>query len=128
MPDVGQLLPPKIVAVIIALYVDCGFSTYRIAEDVGIDRQRVARLLRKAGVALPRRGRRRRRPLRVAHATTDEMLRTLYVDLRMPSTEIGAALCISNRLVRSRLRRAGISLRSKENGIVAIARTRKKTT
>jgi hypothetical protein len=113
MPDVSPLPPPKTVAVIVALYVDCGFSTYRIAEDVGIDRQRVGRLLRKAGVALPQRGQGRRRPLRVAQATTDEMLRKLYVDLRMPSTEIGAVLGISDRLIRSRLRRAGISLRSK---------------
>jgi hypothetical protein len=113
MPDVSQLLPPKTVAVIVALYVDCGFSTYRIAADVGIDRQRVGRLLRNAGVALPPRGQGRRRPLRAAQATTDEMLRTLYVDLRMPSTEIGAALGISDRLIRSRLRRAGISLRSR---------------
>jgi hypothetical protein len=113
MPDVSQPLPPKTVAVIVALYVDCGFSTYRIAADVGIDRQRVGRLLRKAGVALPQRGQGRRRPLRVAQAATEDMLRTLYVDLRMPSTEIGAALGISDRLIRSRLRRAGISLRSK---------------
>lgn len=111
--DVGPPLPSKTVAVIVALYVDCGFSTYRIAADVGVDRQRVGRLLRKAGVALPQRGEGRRRPLRAAQATTDEMLRTLYVDLRMPSTEIGAALGISDRLIRSRLRRAGISLRSK---------------
>jgi hypothetical protein len=46
------------------LYERDGLSTYQIAELTGLDRQRVTRALRRAGVALRPRGAGRRRPVR----------------------------------------------------------------
>jgi hypothetical protein len=46
------------------LYLCRGLSTYRIAELTGLDRQRVTRALRRAGVPLRPRGAGRLRPVR----------------------------------------------------------------
>jgi hypothetical protein len=55
--DGGQ--PPlglPLAALVPHLYADHGLSTYQIAEIVGMDRQRVGRLLNKAGVPVKARG------------------------------------------------------------------------
>jgi hypothetical protein len=101
------------VAEIVHLYVECGLSTYRIANEVRIDRQRVARILRREGVAIVPRGAGRRRPLKVVDVLSEETLRDLYVGTRLSSTNIGRMLGLSDRFVRSRLALWGIERRTR---------------
>jgi hypothetical protein len=98
---------------IIRLYVEDGYSTRRIAETVGIDRQKVTRILRNRGITLAPRGVGRSRPLKVEGTISEATLRYLYVNGRMSSVEIGRALGISDRLVRSRLKLWGIETRTR---------------
>lgn len=104
---------PEAVARIIELYVKGGLSTYRIGEEVGMDRQRIARILRRDGVTLAPRGAGRRRVLKVANVLPEETLRELYVDNRLSSIDIGLLLGLSDRFVRSRLARSGIERRTR---------------
>jgi Sigma-70, region 4 len=96
------------------LYLCEGMSTYRIAQLTGLDRQRVARLLRKAGVPLRPYGaggiaaeRRRGDPPNLAEILTD-----LYVYRHLTIAQIGALLGIPKGTVRNRLRRYGIRVRT----------------
>jgi hypothetical protein len=96
------------------LYLCEGMSTYRIAQLTGLDRQRVARLLRKAGVPLRPYGaggiqavRRRGDPPNLAEILTD-----LYVDRHLTIAQVGALLGIPTGTVRNRLRRYGIRVRT----------------
>lgn len=98
---------------IINLYVECGFSTYRIAKIVQMDRQRVARILKQEGIEIAPQGAGRRRPLRVPNVVSDAILYDLYVTNTLTSTDIGRSIGVSDRLVRSRLARAGIARRSR---------------
>lgn len=98
---------------IVDLYVEHGYSTRRVSETLGIDRQRVTQILRDRGIALAPRGAGRRRPLKVDGAITEGMLRHLYVDRQMSSVDIGRGLGISDRLVRSRLKMWGIQTRTR---------------
>ena len=104
---------PEIVAQIVRLYLECGLSTYRIAEKFNLDRQRIARILRCEGVTIAPRGSGRSRPLKVLEGYSEETLRTLYIDKWMSSVEIGRALGISDRLVRKRLALFGIGRRTR---------------
>jgi hypothetical protein len=88
---------------VVNLYSKSGYSTRRIAQTMRIDRQRVSEILRRKGIEIAPRGAGRRRPLRVEGAITEGALRYLYVDCLLSSVEIGRALGISDRLVRSRL-------------------------
>jgi hypothetical protein len=97
------------------LYLCLGQSTYRIAERTGIDRQRVTRALRRAGVPLRPRGAGRLRPV---HDPDDRqcppwILRELYAGARLSSPEIAAILGMPERTVRDRLHRAGVSTRTR---------------
>jgi transposase len=98
---------------IVKLYVESGYSTRRIAETVGIDRQRVTQILRERGVDLAPRGAGRRRPLKVEGMIGEELLRYLYINCQMSSVEIGKGLGVSDRLVRSRLKLWGIETRTR---------------
>lgn len=93
------------------LYVGAGLSTYGIARQLGIDRQRVARMLHKAGVDVAARGRGRPRPSARAAAPSEEELRRLYVDRRMSTPAIGRLLGIPERRLRVQLARYGIDRR-----------------
>ncbi len=95
------------------LYVERGYSTRRVAETVGIDRQRVTKILREQGIALAPRGAGRRRPLKVEGLVGEGILRYLYIDRQMSSVDIGRRLGISDRLVRSRLKMWGIETRTR---------------
>lgn len=97
------------------LYRCRGLSTYAIAERAGIDRQRVTRMLRKAGVPLRSRGAGRRRPERRAagQPSMPALLEALYTDARLNSAEIAAIVGMPERTVRDRLRRYGIRLRTR---------------
>jgi hypothetical protein len=96
------------------LYVCEQKSTRAVAAATGIDRQRVARLLARAGVALRPRGAGGRRPHRRAQepAHLADLLVLLYVQRGLSSTQIGTLLSMPPRTVRDRLAEAGIARRS----------------
>jgi hypothetical protein len=97
------------------LYLCEGLSTYSIAGRTGLDRQRVTRALRRAGVPLRPRGAGRLRPERRSGDPPDlaRLMRGLYQDARLSSRQIAAVLGIPERTVRDRLRRYGITARSR---------------
>jgi hypothetical protein len=97
------------------LYHCRGLSTYAIAEFTGIDRQRVTRILRKAGVPPRPRGAGRARPERGSGAVPDlpRLMRGLYEDTGLSSRQIAAVLGMPERTVRSRLRRYGVTVRTR---------------
>jgi len=97
------------------LYVCEGLSTYRVARVTGLDRQRVARLLRRAGVPMRPRGAGGTRPERRHGDPPDlaEILAELYVNRHLTSAQVGEVLGIPGRTVRDRLRRYGIGTRTR---------------
>jgi hypothetical protein len=97
------------------LYHCRGLSTYAIAEFTGIDRQRVTRILRKAGTPPRPQGAGRARPERGAGTLPDppRLMRELYVDAGLSSGQIAAVLGMPERTVRSRLRRYGVQARTR---------------
>ena len=90
-------------------------STYEIADRTGLDRQQVTRILRKAGVPLRPRGAGRRRALRRTGDSPDlpRLMRGLYEDTRLSSRQVSAILGMPERTVRERLRRYGITARTR---------------
>ena len=97
------------------LYLCAGLSTYRIAQLTGLDRQRVTRRLRHAGVPLRPRGAGGSRPQARRPDPPDmaAVLTGLYVTQRLSTPEIGKLLGIPERRVRDRLRRYGIPARTR---------------
>jgi hypothetical protein len=97
------------------LYTCRGLSTYSIAGQTGLDRQRVARMLRRAGVPLRPRGAGRLRPVRRRGDPPDlpRLMRELYEDARLDSRQIAALVSMPERTVRDRLRRYGITARTR---------------
>jgi hypothetical protein len=104
-----------LVARLAHLYLCQRLSTYRIADVTGQDRQRVTRLLHKAGVPLRPRGAGRPRPHRRREDPPGlrEMLGELYLRYRLNTVQIGVILGIPDRAVRDRLRRYGIRTRTR---------------
>lgn len=97
------------------LYVCAGLSTYQIGEIVGINRQRVTRMLRRAGVVIQARGAGRKRS---RHRAADPpnlpaVLEELYVRRRLTSGQIGRLLGMPERRIRERLREFGIQRRTR---------------
>lgn len=97
------------------LYVCAELSTYQIAELVGVNRQRVTRMLRRAGVAIRPRGSGRVRPRRRAPDPPElrAVLEDLYVHRRMTSGQIARLVGIPERRIRDRLRQFGIPTRTR---------------
>jgi hypothetical protein len=97
------------------LYLCQECSTYEIAGRTGLDRQRVTRILRKAGVPLRPRGAGRLRAPRRAGDPPDlpRLMRSLYEDAKLSSRQVSAILGIPERTVRERLRRYGITARTR---------------
>jgi len=96
------------------LYLCEQLSTYRIGKITGLDRQRVARLLRKANVSLRPKGAGAVQPPR-RHgepANLPEILAELYVHRHLTIRQIGKLLGIPTATVRNRLRRYGITTRT----------------
>jgi hypothetical protein len=110
-PPDGELDP----GLLAHLYLCLGLSTYRIAARTGIDRQRVARALRRAGVLLRPRGVGRLRPVRDpdGRQCPPWLLRELYEEALLNSGQIAVMLGMPERTVRDRLRRAGVSARTR---------------
>jgi hypothetical protein len=96
------------------LYLCRGLSTYAIGEITGLDRQRVTRMLRRAGVPLRPRGAGRLRPLRRDDPPgLPRILGELYEEGRLGSPQIAAITGLPERTVRDRLRRYGIHARTR---------------
>jgi hypothetical protein len=97
------------------LYAWEGLSTYGIGELTGIDRQRVTRALRRAGVRLRPCGAGRPRPVRRSDdpPNIEQLVTDLYEKARLSSRQIGVLLGMPERTVRDRLRRYGLSIRTR---------------
>jgi len=97
------------------LYCCDEFSTYAIADLTGVGRQRIGRMLRKAGVPVRPRGAGGKRPERRYGDPADlaAILEDLYVRKGLDTIEIAALTGIPDRTVRDRLHRYGIQSRTR---------------
>ena len=97
------------------LYLCDGLSTYRLAQLTGVDRQRINRLLRRAGVPLRARGVGGTRPQRRSPDPPDlaALLADLYLSRRLTTRQIGELLGMPEKRVRDRLCRHGIQVRTR---------------
>jgi hypothetical protein len=111
----GDVQPTADPAWLRHLYLCRECSTYEIADRIGLNRQRVTRMLRKAGVPLRPQGAGRRRALRRAGDPPDlpRLMRDLYEGAKLSSGQVSAILGVPERTVRERLRRYGITARSR---------------
>jgi hypothetical protein len=107
VPDAG------VAELVSHLYVCHRLSTYRIAAIAGMDRQRVGRLLARAGVPVKPRGAGRRRQPEEEQAALDDLVESLYLEAGFASGEISAVTGIPDRTVRDRLRARGVRMRTK---------------
>jgi len=108
----GDQWPPERLA---HLYLCSELSTYQIAQLTGLDRQRVTRVLHRAGVQLRPRGAGRFRPLRRPDDAPGlaRLVAELYEVARLSSRQIAAITGLPERTVRDRLRRYGIRARTR---------------
>ena len=96
------------------LYACQMLSTYKIAAVTGTERQRITRVLRKAGIAVKPYGAGRRLTRRTAEGhRLDQLMARLYQEQRMPSPQIAELTGISEWAVRSRLRARGVTIRTR---------------
>jgi predicted HTH domain antitoxin len=115
-PAPGQSpgLPSVNTAALVSHLYDCqGLSTYEIAKAIGISRQRVGRLLHKAGVAVKPRGAGRQRQPRAEQAALTDLAVRLYLRSNLSSGQISALIGVPERTIRSRLRARGVRMRSR---------------
>lgn len=109
----GVLSHVSMAALISHLY-DCqGQSTYEISKMVGISRQRVGRLLDKAGVPVKPRGAGRRRQPGAEQAALTDLAVRLYLQSHLSSGQISALLGMPERTIRSRLQARGVPMRTR---------------
>ncbi len=104
---------PDIADLVSHLYECEGLSTYRIGEIVGIDRQRVGRLLARARVPVKPRGAGRHRYRSEKRAAADALTTRLYVELGLSSVQISELTGVPQRTVRDRLRASGTRMRTR---------------
>ena len=89
-------------------------STRKIAAITGIDRQRINRLLHRAGITVKPRGAGRRTTRRTPeYERLDQFMAHLYLEQRMPSTRIATLTGIPEHIVRDRLRTRGVPIRTR---------------
>jgi hypothetical protein len=95
--DVADDLPDAPLAERFSHLYECEqLSTYQVAQIAGIDRQRVGRMLRAAGVAVKPRGAGRKRQ---ADSRAD-VVAELYLRQELTSTEVSARTGIPSRTIR----------------------------
>ena len=115
-PVPGQPAGPLRVstAALVSHLYDCqGRSTYEIARMVGISRQRVGRLLHKAGVAVKPRGAGRQRQPDAEQAALTDLAVRLYLQSHLSSGQISALIGVPERTIRARLRARGVPMRTR---------------
>lgn len=115
-PAPGQSpgLPRVNTAALVSHLYDCQkLSTYEIAKAIGISRQRVGRLLHKAGVAVKPRGAGRQRQPRAEQAALTDLAVRLYLRSNLSSGQISALIGVPERTIRDRLRARGVRMRSR---------------
>ncbi len=95
------------------LYLCEGMSTYRIGAVTGVDRQRVGRMLARAGVPVKAKGAGRHRHVDHQQAVLDELMQRLYTESGLSSAEIAAVTGIPERTVRDRLHARDVRMRTK---------------
>ncbi len=95
------------------LYLCEGLSTYRIGDILGMNRQRVGRLLNQARVPVKPRGAGRHRHQSEERAAADELMMSLYVELGLSSVQIAELTGVPQRTVRARLRAGGARMRTR---------------
>jgi hypothetical protein len=107
--------PPRVgTAALVSHLYDCqGRSTYEIAKIVGISRQRVGRLLNKAGVPVKPRGAGRQRQPDAEQAALTDLAVRLYLQSHLSSGHISALLGVPERTIRGRLRARGVPMRTR---------------
>lgn len=104
---------PDITDLVSHLYMCEGLSTYRIGEIVGMNRQRVGRLLAAARVPVKPRGAGRCRNQSEERVAADELLTRLYLEVGLSSVQISELTGIPQRTVRDRLRSTGARMRTR---------------
>ena len=115
-PAPGQRagLPRVSTAALVSHLYDCqGRSTYEIAKMVGISRQRVGRLLHRAGVPVKPRGAGRQRQPDAEQAALTDLAVRLYLRSHLSSGQISALLGVPERTIRGRLRARGVPMRTR---------------
>jgi hypothetical protein len=105
--------PADVLQRVTHLYVCDGLSTYSIGEIAGMSRQRVGRLLARAGVPVKPRGAGRQRPRRDRQTELDSLIAGLYVESGLSSVQISAVTGVPQRTVRDRLRACGVRMRTR---------------
>jgi hypothetical protein len=113
LPTAGATGRGDLADLVAHLYTCHGLSTYRIGEVVGIDRQRVGRLLTHAGVPVKARGAGRLRQRTERQRTIDELIARLYVDYGRTSAQIAWLTGVAQRTVHDRLRAQGVRTRTR---------------
>ena len=113
LPSAGQLSGSDLVELVSHLYLCEGLSTYRIGAVTGMSRQRVSRMLARAGVPVKPRGAGRRRPADEGQTALDQVIQQLYTDTGLSSGDISTITGIPQRTVRDRLRARGVRMRTK---------------
>lgn len=104
---------PSVAELVSHLYVSHGLSTYRIAAIVGISRQRVGRLLSRAGVPVKPRGAGRQRQPDAEQTALTDLMESLYLQSNLTSGQISGLTGIPDRTVRGRLRDRGVRMRTR---------------
>lgn len=102
-----------ITVVLTHLYVCESLSTYRIGQLLGMNRQRVGRLLAQAKIPVQARGAGRRRRLSAEEAAAADAMARLYVEAGFTTVQISALTGVPDRTVRDRLRARGVRLRTR---------------
>jgi len=95
------------------LYACQELSTYRIADLTGISRQRVTRLLHRAGMAVKSRGAGRRRPGAADPRYPVAFLAAFYLESRLSCAEISGLTGIPPRTIRDRLVASSVRMRTR---------------
>ncbi len=103
----------EMTVVVSHLYACEGWSTYRIGQLLGINRQRVGRLLGRGGVVVKPRGAGRRRQLSDDEASAADAMARLYVEEGLTTAQISTLTGVPDRTVRDRLRARGVRLRTR---------------